>query len=89
MLLIRDGAITEELKHGEDYGRGGMRILKEGGKLVVEATIDHLVVRGAPFSSQLECKSDEWALMRMTWNEAARKFVAEGPKCVNERAVGQ
>jgi hypothetical protein len=89
LLSIRDGAIIEELTHGEDYGHGGMRILTEGGKLVVEATLDHLVVRGKPFSPQLECKSDEWALVRMTWEESARKFVAERPKCVNERLVGQ
>jgi hypothetical protein len=89
VLAIRDGAITEELTHGEDYGHGGMRILTEGGKLVVEATLDHLMVRGKPFSPQLECKSGEWALVRMTWDESARKFIAERPTCVKERLVGQ
>ena len=38
---------------------------------------------------RLECKNGELALVRMTWDESVRRFVAERPKCVNERLVGQ
>ena len=85
LLVIRDGKITEEMTHGEDYGEGFLDVLEEGGKLVVDASLTHVMLRGKPFTPAIECKNGNWAAVRMAWDERTRRFVPERPRCVKTR----
>jgi hypothetical protein len=84
LLSVRDGTITEEINHGEDYGNGFLEVTTEGGTLVVDASQDHFLVRGAPVKPELEC-SDDWAAVRSRWDDAARRFVPERPRCIKPK----
>lgn len=88
LLAIRDGSITEELTHGEDYGEGFLELKREGGALVVDATQMHLLVRGAPVSPELECNDGNWPAVRLQWDEATRRFVPDKPRCIKARWPG-
>ncbi|HET7187594.1 MAG TPA: hypothetical protein VFI52_05540 [Gemmatimonadaceae bacterium] len=86
LIVARDGTITEELTHGEDYGDGYFRILREGGTLVVDASQKNLLVRGKPVPPELDCPRNEWAGVRMRWDEPTRRFVPDAPRCVKQRS---
>jgi hypothetical protein len=88
LLVIRDGTIAEEMTHGEDYGAGFLEVLKEGGKVVVDASLWHVMLRGKPVGLELECKAGDWPAVRMPWDESARRFVPERPRCVKARWPG-
>lgn len=85
LLAIRDGSITEELTHGEDYGEGFLELKREGAALVVDASQMHLELRGAPVGPELECKDGDWPAVRLQWNEASRRFVPDKPRCIKAR----
>jgi hypothetical protein len=89
LLVIRDGTIAVEMTHGEDYGEGFLDVLKEGGKVVVEASLTHAMLRGKPAGPELECKAGDWAAVRMPWDESTRRFVPERPRCVKVRLPGE
>lgn len=89
LLAIRDGSITEELTHGEDYGEGFLKMGREGGALLLDATQMHLLLRGAPAGPELECKDGEWPAVRVRWDEANRRFVPEKPRCIKARWPGE
>jgi len=88
LLAIRDGSITEELAHGEDYGQGFLELSRKEGTLVVDASQMHLSVRGAPVRPELECKDGDWPAVRLQWNEASRRFVPDKPRCIKARRPG-
>jgi hypothetical protein len=88
LLAIRDGTIAEEITHGEDYGRGFLDVTKERGTLVVDASQDHLTLRGVPAGPELACPGDSWAAVRARWDDAARRFVPEKPRCVKPKWPG-
>jgi hypothetical protein len=85
LLAIRDGSITEEVTHGEDYGQGFLELGREGGTLRVDASQMHLLVRGTPVSPELECKDGDWPAVRMRWDDVNRRFVPENPRCIKAR----
>jgi hypothetical protein len=85
LLAIRDGSITEELTHGEDYGQGFLEMGREGGTVLVDATQMHLLVRGEPVSPELECKEGDWPAVRLHWDDVSRRFVPEKPRCIKAR----
>jgi hypothetical protein len=89
LLAIRDGSITAELTHGEDYGQGFLVLRRDRGTPVIEATQMHLLVRGAPVSPDLECKEGKWPAVRIRWNESDRRFVPETPRCIEARWPGE
>lgn len=84
LLSIRDGAINVEITHGEDYGNGFLELKTEGGALVVDASQDHFLVRGEAITPPLECPNTDWAAVRAHWDEAARRFVPERPRCIKQ-----
>ena len=85
LLAIRDGRITEEVTHGEDYGQGFLELGREGGTLVVDASQMHLLVRETPVSPELACKDGDWPAVRMRWDDVNRRFVPEKPRCIKAR----
>lgn len=89
LLAIRDGSITEELTHGEDYGEGFLELTREGGALLVDASQMHLLMRGAPVSPELECKDGDWPAVRARWDDVNRRFVREKPRCIKARWPGE
>jgi hypothetical protein len=85
LIVARDGKVTEELTHGEDYIDGYFRIVRERGTLVVDASQKNLLLRGKPVPPELECARNEWAGVRMRWDETTRRFVPDAPRCVKQR----
>jgi hypothetical protein len=88
LLVIHNGTIAEEMTHGEDYGAGFLEVLKEGGKVVVDASLWHVMLRGRAVGLELQCKTGDWPAVRMPWDESARRFVPERPRCVKARWPG-
>jgi hypothetical protein len=85
LLAIRDGSITEEATHGEDYGQGFLEMRREGSTLVVDASQMHLMVSGAPVTPELQCTDGNWPAVRMPWDDANRRFAPETPRCIKAR----
>lgn len=88
LLSVRAGTITEEITNGEDYGHGFLEVTTEGGTLVVDASQDHFLVRDAPVKPELECTGGDWAAVRARWDDAARRFVPERPRCIKPKTPG-
>lgn len=86
LIVARDGKVTEELTHGEDYDDGYFDIRREGSTLVVDASQSHLLLRGQPVTPELECPRGEWAGVRIRWDETTRRFVPDAPRCVKQRS---
>ena len=82
LIVARDGKITEELTHGEDYVDGYFRLRREDGTLVVDASQKNLLLRGKPVPLELECPREESAGVRMRWEETTLRFVPDAPRCV-------
>lgn len=87
LLSVRDGAVIVEITHGEDYGNGFLEVKPEDGTLVVDASQDHLLVRGVPVKPELECAGSDWAAVRARWDDATRRFAPERPRCIKRRDV--
>ena len=86
LIVARDGKVTEELTHGEDYGDGFFDVRREGGTLVVDASQKNLLVHGKPVSPELPCPPGESTGVRIRWDEATRAFVPDAPRCVKPRS---
>ena len=86
LVVARDGTVTEELTHGEDYGDGYFDVRREGGTLVVDASQKNLLVHGKPVPPELECPRSEWAGVRVRWDETTRRFVPDAPRCIKQRS---
>lgn len=86
LIVARDGKVTEELTHGEDYGDGYFDVRREGGTLVVDASQKNLLVRGKPVPPELACLSGASAGVRIRWDEATGAFVPDAPRCVKPRS---
>lgn len=82
LLALRDGRITEELTHGEDYDDGFFSARTEGGTVVVDASQKNLLLRGKPVPPELECPRGESAAVRLRWDEPSRRFVPDRPRCI-------
>ena len=80
MTRITRGRASLQSKH---FAAG-----QEGGKVVVDASLWHVMLRGRPVGLELQCKTGDRPAVRMPWDESARRFVPERPRCVKERWPG-
>jgi hypothetical protein len=85
VLVVERGGIRKEISLGVDYGNGYMDITQEAGKVVVEATLDNLELRGTPVTSDIKCKATEWRAMRLVFDPKPGHFTPERALCARMR----
>lgn len=60
LLVVRDGTVSVGATHVEDYGRGYLEFATQGGKVVVDASLAHLELRGKAVAPELQCGAGQW-----------------------------
>ena len=82
VVLIRARRAKAVLSHGIDYGEGYFQLRLEGGRAVVDATQEHLVLGGKPVDGALVCADAQLPALRLVFDPRAERFVPENPRCV-------
>lgn len=82
VVLIRARRAKTILSHGIDYGEGYFQLRLEGGRAVVDATQEHLVLGGKPVNGALACPDAQLPALRLVFDPRAERFVPENPRCV-------
>ena len=82
VVLIRARRAKTIVSHGIDYGEGYFQLRLEGGRAVVDATQEHLVLRGKPVDGALACPDAQLPALRLVFDPRAERFVPENPRCV-------
>jgi hypothetical protein len=81
ILVVQRGSIRQDISHGVDYGHGYLDIRQERGKVVVEATLEHLELRGTPVTSEISCKEPKWGAMQLVFNAQKGQFMPDRVVC--------
>jgi hypothetical protein len=81
VLIVQHGAIRKVISHGVDYRNGYINITKLAGRVVVEATLDHLEVAGSPITSDIKCPQTEWRAIRLIFDPTKSRFTPERAFC--------
>jgi hypothetical protein len=82
VVLIRAGRAKTIVSHGVDYGEGYFQLRLEGGRAIVDATQEHLVLGGKPVDGSLACPDAQLPALRLVFDPRAERFVPENPRCV-------
>jgi hypothetical protein len=82
VVLIRAGRAKTIVSHGVDYGEGYFELRLEGGRAVVDATQEHLVLGDKPVAGSLACPDAQLPALRLVFDARAERFVPENPRCV-------
>ena len=82
VVLIRARRAKTIVSHGIDYGEGYFQLRLEGGRAVVDATQEHLVLGGKPVAGALACPDAQLPALRLVFDPRAERFVPENPRCV-------
>lgn len=82
VVLIRARRAKTIVSHGIDYGEGYFQLRLEGGRAVVDATQEHLVIGGKPVDGTLACPDAQLPALRLVFDPRAERFVPEHPRCV-------
>lgn len=82
VVLIRARRAKTIVSHGVDYGEGYFQLRLEGGRGVIDATQDHLVLNGKPVDGALACPDAQLPALRLVFDPRAERFVPENPRCV-------
>ena len=82
VVLIRARRAKTIVSHGIDYGEGYFQLRLEGGRAVVDATQEHLVLGGKPVDGALACPDAQLPALRLVFDPRAEQFVPENPRCV-------
>ena len=82
VVLIRARRAKTIVTHGIDYGEGYFQLRLEGGRAVVDATQEHLVLGGKPVDGALACPDAQLPALRLVFDPRAERFVPENPRCV-------
>ena len=82
VVLIRARRAKLLLSHGIDYGEGYFQLRLEGGRAVVDATQEHLVLGGKAVDGTLACADAQLPALRLIFDPRAERFVPENPRCV-------
>ena len=82
VVLIRGRRAKTIVTHGIDYGEGYFQLRLEGGRAVVDATQEHLVLGGKPVDGALACPDAQLPALRLVFDPRAERFVPENPRCV-------
>jgi hypothetical protein len=82
VVLIRARRARTLVSHGIDYGEGYFQLRLEGGRAVVDASQEHLVLGGKPVAGTLACADAQLPALRLVFDPRAERFVPENPRCV-------
>jgi hypothetical protein len=82
VVLIRARRAKTLLSHGIDYGEGYFQLRLEGGRAIVDATQEHLVLGGKAIDGTLACADAQRPALRLVFDPRAERFVPELPRCV-------
>ena len=82
VVLIRAHRAKTLLSHGIDYGEGYFQLRLEGGRAVVDATQEHLVLGGKAVDGTLACHDAQLPALRLVFDPRAERFLPEKPRCV-------
>jgi len=82
VVLIRARRARTLMSHGIDYGEGYFQLRLEGGRAVVDATQEHLVLGGKAVDGTLACADAQLPALRLVFDPRAERFVPENPRCV-------
>ena len=82
VVLIRARRAKALLSHGIDYGEGYFQLRLEGGRAVVDATQEHLVLDGKAVAGTLACSDAQHPALRLVFDPRGERFVPEHPRCV-------
>lgn len=82
VVLIRARRAKTIVSHGIDYGEGYFQLRLEGGRAVIDATQEHLVLGGKPVDGSLACPDAQLPALRLVFDPRAERFVPENPRCV-------
>src|SRR5690349_16755855 len=82
VVLIRARRAKTLVSHGIDYGEGYFQLRLEGGRAVVDASQEHLVLSGKPVDGTLACADAQLPALRLVFDPRAERFVPEHPRCV-------
>ena len=82
VVLIRARRAKTLLSHGIEYGEGYFQLRLEGGRAVVDATQEHLVLGGKAVDGTLACADAQRPALRLVFDPRAERFVPEHPRCV-------
>jgi hypothetical protein len=85
VLIVERGTIRKVIYHGIDYGNGYLKITQEGGRVVVEASLDNLELDGSPVESAIKCTNSEWRAIRLIFDPAKNHFTPERAFCTKIR----
>jgi hypothetical protein len=82
VVLVRARRAKALLSHGIDYGEGYFQLRIEGGRAVVDATQEHLVLGGTAVAGTLACSGAQHPALRLVFDPSGERFVPEHPRCV-------
>ena len=82
VVLIRARRAKTIVSHGIDYGEGYFQLRLEGGRAIVDATQEHLVLGGKAVDGALACPDAQLPALRLVFDPRAERFVPENPRCV-------
>jgi len=82
VVLIRARRAKTLVSHGIDYGEGYFQLRLEGGRAVVDASQEHLVLGGKAVDGTLACADAQLPALRLVFDPRAERFVPENPRCV-------
>jgi hypothetical protein len=82
VVLIRARRAKALLSHGIDYGEGYFQLRIEGGRAVIDATQEHLVLGGKAVAGTLACADAQLPALRLVFDPRGERFVPEHPRCV-------
>lgn len=85
-LLVQRGQVREEIVTGQDYGRGRIDVKDDKDEFTIDASVMHLMLRGAEVNSDLVCGDDtDYAAVLFHFDAKLRQFVADKPRCVKDK----
>jgi hypothetical protein len=82
VVLIRARRAKALVSHGIDYGEGYFQLRLEGGRAVVDASQEHLVLGGKAVDGTLACADAQLPALRLVFDPRGERFVPENPRCV-------
>lgn len=82
ILLVHGGRAHVDIAHRIDYGQGYLTLRRERGDVVIDASIANLELRRVEVPASTPCGPAQWAMMRLRYDRAHRRFMS-GPRfCV-------
>lgn len=83
ILLVRGGKAQVEIEHRIDYGAGYLTVRRDGSAVIIDASVENLVLRRRELRAGAPCGASQWAMIRLHYDRGGRRFVPGARFCVN------